>query len=204
MADQGKTGLPPYPKLIFFDTNIVHNLSTFGELIYDHFLSDDMERKISKLSQQLSDDVFALEDFMEIGQRAGWPIALSANTRDELAVTPQASKRVRLLDWGKELTFYFQENFDDLDADSGEPSFRKVVHFTYMQRIGLAALLNDLPQESDRQLVIDAKEYGCDIFLTMDYKTIWRHRACVEPLGIRVMRPVELMEHISPWAGLLR
>ena len=204
MADQGKTGLPPYPKLIFFDTNIVHNLSTFGELIYDHFLSDDMERKISKLSQRLSDDVFALEDFMEIGQRVGWTIALSANTRDELAATPQASKRVRLLDWGKELTFYFQENFDGLYEDSGEPSFRKMVHFTYTQRIELAALLNDLPQESDRQLMIDAKEYGCDIFLTMDYKTIWRHRACVEPLGIRVVRPVELMEHISPWAGLLR
>ena len=65
-------------------------------------------------------------------------------------------------------------------------------------------LLKALPQERDRRLFIDALELGCDIFLTMDYRTIWRRRGKVKEFGIKIMRPVELFEYVRPWAGLLR
>lgn len=192
--------LPPFPKLIFFDTNIVQNLHSFGELVYDHYLSEGVETRIQSRGQQFSDDVYALEHFMALGQRAGWPIAVSSNILNEL----KASNRPALISWGEELRQYFYSNSLEPSVEEVENSYKDLHHFTSIQRTRLAEMLKNLPQESDRQLVIDAREFGYDIFLTMDYKTIWKHRACVEPLGLQVMRPIELMEHIRPWAGLLR
>ena len=199
MTYYGKTGLPPFPNLIFFDSNIVQNLHSFGELIYNHFLSDDMERKIRARGRRFSGDIFSLEQFMALGQRAGWPISVSANTMDELEV----SNRPALISWGGKLAQYFHYNLAEADEEESGNSYSELRHFTTIQRLQLSAMLNDMPQESDRQLVIDAGEYECDIFLTMDYKTIWQHRNCADPLGIEIMRPVELLEYIRPWAGLL-
>ncbi len=199
MDDPGATGLPPFPKLIFFDTNIVQNLHSFGELIYDHYLSVGIEKRIDSRGQRFSDDIFALEHFMALGQRAGWPIAVSGNILDEL----EASNRSALISWGGELAQYFHYNSTDSDIEELGNSYNELKHFTAIQRLQLAEMLIDLPQESDRQLVIDAREYGCDFFLTMDYKTIWQHRQCVQPLGVTVVRPVELLDYIRPWAGLL-
>ena len=199
MDDPEKTGLPPFPKLIFFDTNVVQFLHSFGELMYDHFLSNEMERKLVAQGQRFSEDIFALEHFMALGQRAGWPIAVSPNTLDEI----EASKRPALIAWGGEMARYFYDTFDESDVEELGNSYSELNHFTAIQRIRLAEMLKELPQESDRQLVIDARECGCDFFLTMDYRTIWRHRQCVAPLGVNVVRPVELVEYIRPWAGLL-
>ena len=199
MTDQGKTGLPPFPKLIFFDTNIVQNLHSFGDLIYDHSLSEEMERKLLTRGQRFTDDIRALEHFMALGHRAGWPIAVSANTLGEL----EASNRPALISWGGELAQYFNYNHAESDIDEVGNCYSELSHFTAIQRIRLAEILDGLPQESDRQLVIDAREYGCDFFLTMDYKTIWQYRQCVAPLGVNVVRPVELLDRIRPWAGLL-
>ena len=68
----------------------------------------------------------------------------------------------------------------------------------------MSDLLKALPQEKDQRLFIDALELGCDIFLTMDYRTIWRRRGKVKEVGLKVMRPVELVERVRPWTGLLR
>ena len=200
MTDQGKVGLPTFPKLIFFDTNIVQNLHSFGELIYDHFLSEPIGRRIATRGQRFSDDIFALKDFMALGQRAGWPIALSENTLNEVEAGNSLARNL----WAGELAEYFYQNRSESETEDQGNSYSEINHFTFIQRTRLSEMLEDLPQESDRQLVVDAAEHGCDIFLTMDYKTIWRHKECVERLGIRVMRPVELLEHIRPWDGLLR
>lgn len=202
--DSDNKAPPKFPTQIFFDTNVVQNLCTFGELVYDGFLSEETATKLLCNGQRFSGDIFALKDFMGLGQRVGWPIAVSANTLDELVATLHARKRVRLLSWGVNLTHYFREHSDQTVIEPEEAYYNELRHYTSIQRYLLSEILKELPQESDRQLVIDAREYGCDIFLTMDYKTIWKHRACVEPLGILVMRPVELMEYIRPWAGLLR
>ena len=168
--------------------------------MYDHFLSNEIERKLVSQGKRFSDDIFALEHFMALGQRAGWPIAVSQNTLNEI----EASNRPQLILWGVEMAQYFNDGPTDSDVEELGKSYSEVIHFTAIQRSELAVLLNGLPDEPDRQLLIDAKENGCDIFLTMDYKTVWQHRVGVAPLGIQVMRPVELMEHIRPWVGLLR
>ena len=199
MDDASKAGLPPFPKRIFFDTNIIQNLYSFGELMYDHFLSDEIKGKLVARGQRFSDDIFALEHFMASGQRVGWPIAVSTNTMKEI----EASNRPALILWGGEMAQYSNAGSSESVLEERGNSYSEVNHFTFIQRNRMAELLDDLPQVSDRQLVIDARECGCDFFLTMDYRTIWHHRDCVNQLGLTVMRPVELVEYIRPWAGLL-
>ena len=196
--------LPEFPKLIFLDTNIVQNLQSFGELIYNNSLTVEMNSKISVRGSRFSEDIYALADFMALGNHAGWPIAISSRTLDELGATSRPDKRVVLINWGEELAYFFASNFDEsFDLKAGS-SYSDTTRFTFIQRRCLSELLGALPQESDRQLIIDAREYGCDIFVTMDYKTVWRYKSIVSRLGLKVMRPVELLDYVRPWAGLLR
>lgn len=162
-----------------------------------------MYARISALSPRLSDDIYALADLMALGRRAGWPIAVSSKTIQELDATPLADKRIALINWGEQLGYYFASHFDERqDAKEGS-SYSELSHFTYIERCRLSEMLKSLPQENDRQLIIDALEYGCDIFLTVDYKTVWRYRDEVCRFGLKVMRPIELLEYIRPWTGLL-
>ena len=71
------TGLPNLPKLIFLDTNVVQNLHSFGEFIYDRVHTPELEKKLSALGPRVTADIYALADFMALGIRAGWPLAVS-------------------------------------------------------------------------------------------------------------------------------
>ena len=195
-------GLHKFPRLIFLDTNIVQNLHSFGDFIYDRRFSPEVESKLKGKGPWFADDIRALADFMALGIRAGWPVALSSRTLQELNATPQRNKHYALTTLGKELATYFASNLDHRDIEEEGSAYSEISHFTFIQRCRLSDLLKVMPQEEDRQLVIDAIEYGCDIFLTMDYKTIWRHRDEIKRLSLRVMRPTELLAHVQPWASL--
>ena len=196
--------LPTLPRLIFLDTNVVQNLQTFSEYIYDKSPSLVTSRRLSALGPRIAADIYALADLIALGQRAGWPIAVSSRTLRELESTARPGKRASLLGWGTELAHYFDSHFYASQVGTDPSRYRRLTHFTFSQRSFLSDKLKELPDQSDRQLIIDAMEIGCDIFLSMDYRTIWHHRDEVNRLGLQVMRPVELLEYVSPWAGLLR
>ncbi len=196
--------LPEFPRLIFLDTNIVQNLHTYGEFINDNSLEPAMATKLSAVGPRIAEDIHALSDFISLGQRAGWPIAVSSRTLGELGATTRPTKRVALVGWGSELAHFFTSYTEETKDQTAEFSYSELTHFTYIQRQYLSDVLKKLPDESDRQPIVDALEYGCDLFLTMDYRTVWRYREEVAQLGVQVMRPIEFMDYISPWAGLLR
>ncbi len=200
-TDGMESSLPQLPRLIFFDTNIVQNLYSFRDLIHDNYLSPEVESKITALGSRSAEDIYALATFRTLGARAGWPIAISPRTLDEIEATPR-KKRYELFLFGQDLSTYSSSSLYPVE-DEVEASIYNFNRFTYSQRRRLSDMLKVLPQESDRQLIIDARELGCDIFLTMDYRTIWKHRDEVKRLGVLVMRPVELLEYIRPWVGLL-
>ncbi len=192
---------PEFPGLIFLDTNIVQNLRQFGEFIYDNSHSPEMERRVSAKGSRFAEDISALAHFMALGRRANWPIAVSPRTLGEIEAIPQPGKRLDVVNWGVELAHYFSSNFKELQDLAEKPSYADLTRFTFSQRERLSELLRILPQDSDRQLIIDALEYSCDIFLTMDYRTLWRYRDEVERLGIKVMRPVELLDYMGNVKG---
>ena len=201
--DAQATGLPDLPKLIFLDTNIVQNLHSFGEFIFDRVSTPDLEKKLSTLGPRVTDDIYALADFMALGVRSGWPLAVSPGTQREFTAIQDPNKRDALIAWEQRLADYFAENFDQSRGETEGSSYSEMTHFTSLQRSRMADLLKAFPDRQDQQLFIDAVELGCDVFLTMDYKTIWQHRDKVKQFGLHVMRPVELLEYVRPWAGLL-
>lgn len=196
--------MPPFPKLIFLDTNIVQNLHIFWEFILDNSLTPQLESKMASKGQRFVDDIHALRHFMALGQRYGWPMAVSPNTLTELEANSRANVRAALLSWGKSLEEHFVEHFDVTQGSAAESSYSNLRHFTFIQRGRICQMLEAMPHEGDRQLVIDALERGCDIFLTMDYRSIWSHREAATPLGVRIMTPVDILDYIGPWIGLLR
>ena len=202
-GDNQATGLPDLPVLIFLDTNIVQNLHSFGEFIFERVSTPDLERKLPTLGPRVTADVYALADFMALGVRAGWPLAVSPGTLRELTAIQDPNKRDALTAWDHRLAAYFSENFDQSRGETEGSSYSEMTHFTSIQRNRIADLLQAFPDEGDQQLLIDAVERGCDIFLTMDYRTIWKHRDKVRQFGLRVMRPVELLQYVRPWASLL-
>lgn len=199
-----KQPLPKFTQLIFLDTNIVQNLHTFGEFIYDNYLAPEMAAKLSARGSRFAEDIRALSDFISLAQRAGWPIAVSSRTLGELGATTRRDKGVALVGWGRELAYYFTSNIEEPQEEPVGSSYSEITNFTYTQRRYLSNVLKKLPDEGDRQLIVDALEYGCDVFLTMDYRTVWRHRKEVARLELQVMRPIEFMDYVRPWAGLLR
>ena len=201
--DDQATGLPDLPKLIFLDTNIVQNLHSFGEFIFDRVSTPDLEKKLSTLGPRITADIYALADFMALGVRAGWPLAVSPGTQREFRAIQDPNKRDTLTAWEQRLADYFAENFDQSQGETEGSSYSEMTHFTSLQRSRMADLLKAFPDKQDQQLFIDAVERGCDVFLTMDYKTIWQHRDKVKQFRLHVMRPVELLEYVRPWAGLL-
>ena len=201
MGRRGGVALPQLPRFIFLDTNVVQYLQTFGEYIYDNYLAPEYEKKLLKLGKRVAQDVEALAIFMDLGRRNGWPLAVSRGTPEELAATPEPGKRYYLTHWGGELADYCLSN---IRLSAPESSQEEEDGFSHLQRASLSEFLSFLPQESDRQLLIDARELGCDVFVTMDYRTIWRFRHQIKPFGLEAMRPVELVDYLRPWVGLLR
>lgn len=189
--------LPPLPRLIFLDTNVVQNLLTFGEHIYSNKVTPVQQGKLGKLSRRAANDVEALTDIMQWGRRYGWPLAVSERTLDELAHTPDESKRRRLLSWGLRIMDYFQRN--TINEFSGRD-----LHQENVERRYIGARLGFLPQVSDRMLILDAIMCQSDVFLTMDYRSIWCFRREISKFGLSVMSPVELRRKIGPWAELLQ
>ena len=201
--DDQATGLPDLPKLIFLDTNIVQNLHSFGEFIFDRVSTPDLEKKLSTLCPRVTADIYALADFMALGVRTGWPLAVSPGTQKEFRAIQNPNKRDALTTWEQRLADYFTENFDQSRGETEGSSYSEATRFTSLQRSRMADLLKAFPDKQDQQLFIDAVELGCDVFLTMDYKTIWQHRDKVKQFRLHVMRPGELLEYVRPWAGLL-
>ena len=113
------------------------------------------------------------------------------------------NKRDALTAWEQRLADYFAETFDQSQGETEGSSYSETTRFTSLQRSRMADLLKAFPDKQDQQLLIDAVERGCDVFLTMDYKTIWQHRDKVKQFRLHVMTPVELLEYVRPWASLL-
>ena len=123
-------------------------------------------------------------------------LIISQKSLRELEATPDAVKRRTLVSYGSQLLRWSLEAFSPAqptDADRGLGA-------------GIQRFLAALPNEMDRQLVGEAIMQSCDVFLTLDRKTI-RNRAEEVDLvarwtALRIMRPTEVWDRFRPWARL--
>ncbi len=188
------TKTPDGTRLSFLDTNVVQNLHTFGEFVFDGFLSPEYEARLSakcscaKARPCIRQDVYALRELAILGSSGAWPLAVSASVATELEKEPDPNKSSKRLAWYRESAEYFNANC----AERNE-----LIRFTELQRAWVYEYLAVLPDEEDRILIVDALELGCGVFLTMDYRTVLSHRGLVGKLGIRVMRPCEYLAEMG-------
>ena len=182
---------------VFLDTNIVQYLDSFGEYFYDGYLSPWAERKIAQRGNRFSEDIEALAAWVQLSQRYGWPIAVSRGTLKEVRANRNPRKRSRLTNWARELNGYssqFAANYDGTADEDGSYAGFPISPRTF----------SFLPDDGDAVLMCEAIELGCSDFLTMDNKTILRFRDRIRNAGLEVLSPVEFMERLKPWVGLLR
>jgi hypothetical protein len=57
--------------------------------------------------------------------------------------------------------------------------------------------------KKDKKLIMDACYLECDIFLTMDKRLAANCHKIEQELGILVLLPIELLNLLKPWIGLL-
>lgn len=202
--DPYNLGLSWFPRLILLDTNVVQNLLTFGEYIYDNDLSDEMESFALEHGSRFLEDIRALADIISLGRRNGLPLAVAQRTLREIQSTPMLDKREALTRWALELFEYFTRLGSDLWPQKEDGSAPPSWPLNSKRRYRLYKKLLALPDESDRELVLDAIDLGCDVLLTMYYKTILSHRDEINRLGLTAMAPTDLLKKLRPWVGLMR
>lgn len=196
IADR-KSALEAPPYKIFLDTNVVNKIVEYGEYFFDNHLDEEKLEVYSSIRSEDKEDIEALHDTLTAFKRICMSLYLSETTLTEIDNTREPNKRHHLLNYAGEVFVHWREwgarevnlQFDDAK------SFKALVEKE-------ALSLNYLRDYADRKLLAEAIVLGCQVFLTMDRKTIWSKRSKVELKGLRILRPSELWKELQPWVGL--
>jgi len=180
--------LKDVPLKVLLDTSVVQNLLTFGEYIYDNYLSKELSQKLSKLSNDLKGDIEALRTIFGPTLRSPVIPIISTLSLNELGRTFDNQKRQSLLGWGFELLDY------SINVAGYEPSSLSPEQ----------TLLSDfLSDKIDRLLLGECRRAGCQAFITMDYKTILRFRDRIRNgAHVNVLSPSKWWSLLRPWWSL--
>jgi len=154
------------PTRIFFDTNVIQNI-----LEYDLFNEELEDVRLQTVKDpRKREDIIALRSIYIANRGGNLAFIISGRVFQELS----ASQRSDLSNWGFEFLDYSNYFFEYEDKGIRE-------------RFGLALL-----KPKDRILLIDAINMNCNVFLTMDYRTIWKHKKNIKKIAI--LRPIELWQ----------
>jgi len=173
---------------LFFDTNVIQNLNSFGEFIFDNYLSgDEFMMNQQEFGLEMILELDALRQIMFVFQRGSLPVAISAESLKELCKTPNTLKRDKLVSWGLELLNWWRQNRKHVKS-------LDVYKLKKARRLAMSKKLSFLKDFGDRLLIAEALILGCDTFLTFDRKTILTHKKELAKIGIDVLSPREFVD----------
>jgi hypothetical protein len=180
----------PIPTRILLDTNVVNFTLDWGEAIFDGGGIP------SELGEREVNDILALQRIFAAGQRAGWQLAISPRTHEEITRTSNPAGRISLNWWFNELWLYWREILKEEDLSAVDTAFQA-------GRVGASQYLAVFPDAPDRELMAHAIAYKCDTFCTRDFRSILRYRERVgSALPLRFITPTEWWEELRPYAAL--
>jgi len=184
-------GFEDIPGRAFLDTNTLNFILDNGEYIFDAITPP------SSLNKRQHQDIDALHNIFLTGRRASWQLAISPFIYKEVISTQNTKRRHYLKNWFQQVWHYW---LGILERGNDLPSFIEAEH----ERIKLlsSGILDVLPDIEDRILMCDAIVYRCDCFCTIDWRTILKHRNCLESLPIKIIRPTEWWRLIEPYSTL--
>jgi hypothetical protein len=183
---------------VFLDTNVVQALRWLADYIWEGDESALLSTKFLRAGRKAQDDYHALRWMFGSPRGQPFEVVLSRRTLAEFQATRDEEKRHALLRHGMDLYGWAREVETHQDPTDGEVNLA----------LGLwQSLLLTLPDEMDRELVAEAAMRDCDTFLTLDRRTIGKHRELIECLvkwtGLSILRPSEAWGRMKPWAGLI-
>lgn len=171
---------------IFLDNSILGRLA-------------DLERGREPPSSGLREDMAVLEPLIDACLRQGHRLFVSADARGEieaLAAEPALHQRLlRQLDRFEELPIApppedaLWKEADWLVAEIHDLLLRRTRITNPRKRAALAM---------DARYLAACANHRCDIFLTVDYKSLWLHRGVLRrEWGLKVQRPAELYRALN-------
>jgi len=160
-------------------------------------MDDDEYKKFDKLDPETKADIEALQHVFQIGQRASFEFVISPLSFIEFSKIANLKKKHTLIQWGYELLDYWMTIIRDYKSIKLEG-----ISMDRGVRLYNSGLLDFLPDQVDRKLVSESVGLKCDVFLTMDRRSIWVYRDRLNKLGITILRPSEYWLHLRPWASL--
>lgn len=182
-VEDNNLGLEKTPLKVLLDTTVIQNLLTFGEYVFDNYLSNKLNKKLGKLPIKMQDDIHALRNIFGPATRSPVVPLISTLSLNELSLTGNKQKRDVLLQWGFDLLEY---SIDVRESNVGSLTPQQT-------------LLSDfLPDKIDRLLIGEYKRTKCHAFITMDYKTILKFRSRLKKEHVNVLSPSEWWVLLEP------
>lgn len=173
---------------LFFDTDIIQNLNSFGEFIFDNYLPDDKFMRIKqKFGSRMVLELDALRQIVFVLQRGSLPVAISVESLRELLKTLNQSKRNELVNWSLELLEWWEINRKYMKSPN-------VDELEKARKLIMSGKLDFLRDFGDRLLIAEALILGCDTFLTFDRRTILIHKKELTKVGIDALSPREFVD----------
>jgi len=173
---------------VLLDTNVIQFLWSFGEYVYDGYLSPERERRLSRLNGNLRSDIECLRIILgEAPTRTPVIPLVSELSIRELEETGDSLKRARLLRWGIELMAF------------ASPSQSPTSKWRHQSRLDLKW---NLPGTVDQLLLGECRRLNCEAIVTTDHKSILSRRKGGRIDGILVLSPTEWWTRLRPWWAL--
>jgi hypothetical protein len=171
---------------VFLDTCVVNRLVDFGEYYFDGYLGDEPEAEYVRRPIEDRQDIDALHAIVQVFQRASMPLYVTPTTLDEV----KQANRSFLDSYAWELFHHWW--------DWGDPEVRRrLMDSNFEERVQKQYdLLKCFRGTKDRRLIAEAIVLGCDVFLTVDRRSICKKRARADTLPLRILRPVELWDEL--------
>jgi len=177
---------------LFLDTNILNRVVDFGEYIFEGCLGGQTFDTYKGMSEQDREDVDAICNIFETLRFGMWPAIVSNISLREIGNTRDEFRRKALMSYAEELRDY-------LDAELGEQvEGTRSEWLTSHADNRLFHALARVKDAADRELLLEAIERRCDVFLTVDRRSLWNCRDAIGLEQIRILRPVEA------WQAMLR
>ena len=205
---------PPEPHLL--DTCVVQNidwvdrqLESAGSITWDDAAVVDLGRKYgADLANDLIDLGILYKEFESLG---GYPW-LVCNAADKEAARLRGRKGQRL----GELIRFFRGHQEDWSCDAYPGITQGLLFNSWSTRVsplllrglGVSSIeevyaaggpLSFLPDRGDRVVVAQALIANVPVVLTTDRQTFWKYRGSLNHMGLRVMRPSELLQLYLPY-----
>lgn len=208
---------PPEPQLL--DTSVIQNLDWVDRVIaagQGHWTQDREQALRKKLGNELADDLFDLGTlYKQFEDDGGYPWLVCQAAIDETALL-KGSKGQSV----RELLQFLADHQQDWGSDS-YPGLAQGLLFPndgarpsplILRALGVSdpkdilharGPLSFLPDQGDRITAAYALLANIPAILTTDRRTFWAHRSKMEALGVRILRPSELLELYAPyWEAL--